>query len=526
MKLLLALSALLAGVSAKKGGVRKINSAAASPKLMSKAMRYNDFIAKHGKTTRKLDQEWEITGDYSIVPQECVNFAVQTDNIYDEDVISYAANEEAVAEKSYVIFQVVQSNVAYYEDGSSDTSLSWIASLGDFMEAMVMYKSAVKENYCEQCQQAEDYCYYQKNGMTQEDAEEQQNEQEENQDQQEDQQQDEQDDQGRKLKAFERKLSGNYVNCSQCDAYSCWEEEEQDGQEQQEDDYYMADEEVANYVADFAQCAETGIMTSTGIELHAGFICGNRDGKNGGTGTYGPEIGLFLDDECTVYYKSMDYYSVATTGNQYANNNAGRKLQEQVVLTSAQLEEITSMVVDPYSSGISCEAFPEFDEWNQDGDQQEEEQNQDEQQNEANEICQQVMQADAVPLATCGYDGQEEQEEAEEEAEEEWEGNYYNFLWEYELTQDEVDDIQAVCIYYETYDFETYQGNVYEGETHYKPPKSGTFSGLSGLSAGAKWAISLIVIAVVGGAAFFALKKKKSDDDYKLEPLHDKGTSA
>ena len=86
---------------------------------MSKAMKYNDFVAKNGRTGRKLEQDadFEISSYHSITPQSCVNFAVQTDNIYDEDIISYAASGDAVAETSYVIFQVVKTENAYYADG-------------------------------------------------------------------------------------------------------------------------------------------------------------------------------------------------------------------------------------------------------------------------------------------------------------------------------------------------------------------------------------------------------------------------
>ena len=368
----------------------------------------------------------------------------------------------------------------------------------------------------------------------QQQEEEQQEEEQQEEENQEEQEGEEQNDEGRKLsvKAFERKLYGNYVNCNTCDSLSCWEAEEEEGQEQEEqNDMYLDDDELAEYVAQFAECAETGIFTAEGIELKAGFICGNRDGKSGGTGTYGPEIGLFLDDECTVYYKSMDYYKAASGGYGYYNQNQqqngeGRKLQDgQVILTSDQLETITDYVVDPYKNGISCEAFPEFDEYREDGE--EEEQQQEEEANyEANEICQQIMQAEAVPLATCGYDNNQEQEEAEEEAEEEWEGNEYNFLYEYELKEQDVDDIQAVCTFYNTYDFQGYQGNIYEGEVHYKPDKT-SFASMGDMSAGAKFGIAVLVLAVVGGIAFVALKKKKAADDYKLEPLHDsKGASA
>ena len=133
---------------------------------MSKAMKYNDFVAKNGRTGRKLEQDadFEISSYHSITPQSCVNFAVQTDNIYDEDIISYAASGDAVAETSYVIFQVVKTENAYYADGNDQDS--WIAPLGDFMEAMVQYKSAQRENYCEQCQDAQDYCYPEQDGAS------------------------------------------------------------------------------------------------------------------------------------------------------------------------------------------------------------------------------------------------------------------------------------------------------------------------------------------------------------------------
>ena len=377
--------------------------------------------------------------------------------------------------------------------------------------------------------------FYSINHAEEEEQQEQQEDDAEEEEQQEDNAENQDDNaENRKLKAFERKLSGNYVNCSKCDSLSCWEAEEEEGQDQQEqNDMYMDDDELAEYVANFAECAETGYMTSSGIELRASFICGNRDGKNGGTGTYGPEIGLFLDEDCTVYYKSMDYYQLAAGGYQYYANqqeaqDGGRKLQDAVYLTSDQLYTITDSIVDPYKNGISCEAFPEFDEYNENGEDQQEEDQQEEANYEANEICQQIMEADAVPLATCGYDNQEEQEDAEDEAEEEWEGNEYNFMWQYELSQDDVDDIQAVCTFYNTYDFEAYQGNVYSGEVHYKPEKTSSFASMGDMSAGAKFGIAVLVLAIVGGIAFVALKKKqKAADDYKLEPLHDaKGASA
>jgi len=298
---------------------------------------------------------------------------------------------------------------------------------------------------------------------------------------------------------------------------NCWEAEEEDGQE---DNGYMDDEELVEYVTELAGCAESGLVVYTAdgeeLELNAGFICGNN--------TFGgPEIGLFLDDACTIYYKPLDYYT-SVKGNNYNQ----RKLEDQIVLSQDQLDTVSDYITDPYTNGINCAAFVEYDEYNADGEEEEQDQNE-EQNYEANEICQQIMEVEAVPLATCGYENGEEQEEAEEEAEDEWEENEYNFIAEYELTEDQVEDIQAVCTYYNTYDWEYYKGDVYAGEVHYSDPneKNSSWASVSGLSAGAKFGIAVLVLAIVGGIAFFALKKKKSADDYKLEPLHEsKGTSA
>ena len=47
----------------------------ASPKLMSKAIKYSDFIAKsNGRKLDEEEQEFEVTGSYTIQPQECLTF--------------------------------------------------------------------------------------------------------------------------------------------------------------------------------------------------------------------------------------------------------------------------------------------------------------------------------------------------------------------------------------------------------------------------------------------------------------------
>ena len=127
---------------------------------MSKAMKYDDFVAKNGRKLEQNDQnaEFQISSYHTITPQECVNFQVESEDVYDEDIIAMAAQGDALPEASYVIFQVVSTASAYYEDGSSDSSISWIAPLGEYMEASVTYKYNMKADFCEQCQRNEEYC--------------------------------------------------------------------------------------------------------------------------------------------------------------------------------------------------------------------------------------------------------------------------------------------------------------------------------------------------------------------------------
>merc|ERR1712216_545113 len=178
-------------------------------------------------------------------------------------------------------------------------------------------------------------------------------------------------------------------------------------------------------------------------------------------------------------------------GDEDENDNG----EVVTTLTSTQIDTMSAIVSSPWD-GINCEAFPEFDKWNEDGEEDEEDQN------EANEICQNVMEVESVSLDTCGYDN-----EAEEEEEAEAEANDYNFYYEFQMDQDTADEIQSVCTFYNAFDFKEYE-EIYEGETHFKPQNSSS----GGLMSGSKAGIAIIVHAIVGGLAFMANKKSKKQD--------------
>jgi len=487
MKILSLAIASLAASVASAGGVRKLNKKDVSPRLMKNSMKYSEFKKKNKMdkgVSRKLD-EFEITGKYSIIPQDCLSFKVDAEDMYDEDIVAFSANGQAWGEKSYMIFQVVETENAYYEDGSDDGL--YICELNEFMAAAGAYKFAIKEAYCEQCNEFEDYCLYGGN-------------------------QNQEGDEG-------RKLYGNFINCKQCDAYDCWED-------QNGNDADDPDEIAAEKVMQIAECMETGLyaelnqnnnrrkLNDEAIELKAGYMCGNSKGG----GKRGPEIALFLDDDCTIHYKNgdMDYY------NSYANVGWGNNNNAEDMVTESMLEIMEQQITYPWNTtgkafGIDCEAFPEFDDpYENNGN------NNNDNQYEANEVCQEIMGQEAVPLYNCGQDQNEEEEEEEQE---EREGNYYNFNYEAEISENVAEDIGLVCKYYKEYDVENDYVELYEGETHFKPEKAKAGSG-GGLSTGGKWAIAVVVLAAVGGAAYFFTQKKKSGDS-KLEPLSGRGgTSA
>jgi hypothetical protein len=174
--------------------------------------------------------------------------------LFDNYLFSYTKNGKAVAQQSYVLFNVCGSDNCYQGDESN----LYMVPLADYLSALVGYMPAERNAYCQMCEQAQDYCVNgNRNGYG-----------------------------NRDLKSV--------VQCSRCFSYGCFNANDDAGAGVVDLD--TATQWVQNYVG----CQKTGqVLEQT--SLYAGFMC-NSDGT-------GAELALFLDESCSIYTSTMSFSS-------------------------------------------------------------------------------------------------------------------------------------------------------------------------------------------------------------------------
>ena len=93
-------------------------------------------------------------------------------------------------------------------------------------------------------------------------------------------------------KNITRKLANNkeYIDCNKCSAYECYVDEDDmdDGQQRQDE----LDEEVSEWIANLAQCQQTGTQWN-GLDLYTGVMCSPYGD--------GVELAVFANEDCTWY---------------------------------------------------------------------------------------------------------------------------------------------------------------------------------------------------------------------------------
>ena len=112
-------------------------------------------VDKDGNRRRLNDNEFEITGEYSIQFNHCISLKAEAEDedlMFGEDTIAYTANGQILAEKSYVLFNVCQTEYCYYES----EEMMYMVDLETYMGSLLEIKQQAKENYCEACDY--DYC--------------------------------------------------------------------------------------------------------------------------------------------------------------------------------------------------------------------------------------------------------------------------------------------------------------------------------------------------------------------------------
>lgn len=185
--------------------------------------------------------------------------------------------------------------------------------------------------------------------------------------------------------------------------------------------YYNVDTEtIAEWVGTVAGCEDTGVLLDEVWPLYAGFMC-NQDGS-------GVDIGLFLDEECSIYTTRESYANVASEYDQ------------------AYMYEAAGLITYTFLNEIDCNGdltFLSIQEWMEmQQTYQYNNQNAGYEYGETSEYCTGLFEGGAVSLRDCNQDG--EDDEVDENAE--IEIYAYDYYWyTYVLSYADSVDTQATC---------------------------------------------------------------------------------
>jgi hypothetical protein len=164
MKFVWLVSALVVSAEAVPHLGRSLPHSSVVDRLMSKAVRVDPQTLEQRppKQSRQLNNDNDnniVTSAHSIQFDQCVSLKLQApdDSTMFTDLIEYTKQGTVVAEKSYVLFQVCETQYCSYKNTEEDT---YMIDLATYMGALVEYLPTQRASYCEACQEAQDYCQY------------------------------------------------------------------------------------------------------------------------------------------------------------------------------------------------------------------------------------------------------------------------------------------------------------------------------------------------------------------------------
>jgi hypothetical protein len=518
----LALAAVVGLTDAKKISRSDINHRVKN-NLVNKNVLMRGAKPYNNAAKRKLEEEnqFEITGEYSIQFNSCTSMSVQNDEVIeDENLLAMAANGDLVSDKDFILFNVCKTD--YCEYYGEDEKMTFIAEVGTYFQAISQYLPNKVEEYCEACEENYDYCYAMSTGQTyypegyEEEEEEEESQEEES--EEEGEEEGEGEDRRRKLNTKGRKLAQNqvikFVDCQMCADYECldFQQSSANGYYDEDGEYVEAElDDAMEWLNGFSECAETNAYMDD-YQIYSNLMC-----NSAGTGL---EIGLFMDDKCTLYSPKLAYKDIM----QSADTTYYNMISDVVEFT------FTNNGIECYNPEVvwynEVDYYYEQMEKAQNGEEEEEEEEDDGEAPEAAEWCQELVQEDtAVDLYDCG--AYEQEEEQNDDAN----GDDYvaNYDWySFELTEEQEDDIQAVCAVYTgmiaaanaEVDENTGGYSYYTPRTTFNPEHENLFNYETegSKSSGGKVFLWILIVAVVGGgAAAFFMQKQSSND--KKKPL-------
>jgi len=287
-----------------------------------------------------------------------------------------------------------------------------------------------------------------------------------------------------------------YINCDQCDAYECFADMEEDEGERQldeEEEAYDMDGAI-EWLNALAECQALEDVVYGDTALYAGLICNSKGD--------GVEIGVFMDEDCSLYTTVQSYSDVMTDSDK-TYFSMSQEIVQYTFTNQFDCQDIEIEYTNPYEE-------------NQDEDEEEEED--DGEAPEAAEYCADLFD-NTVNMADCDIDENEDEEEDEDQDEDQDEA-YYEW-YSYEISNEDAEDAQAVCKVLNGYDSDSGKTKSWKGKTVYDSSSSGSLYQYkktnNGNGGGGSAAIVIILLLAVGGVAFFMFNKKKNDS--KRAPL-------
>ena len=394
----------------------------------------------------------------------------------DEDIQAAIAAGTAKAEASYVTF---------FPNPYVNDNERMITSVGNYVAAKVKASANKDRQFCEACERWQETCYAQQygNNNAEDGADENQQQDQAEDGADENQEQNQADgeeaadgeDAGRKLY--------NAPDCDVCAAKGCFAEE----QEGAVDD----NELVGQFVEQVAECMEVE-DNNGGVSYYIGFGCSS----------YGDaaEFAVYLDDGCSIMTNTMS-----------ASSLLSGLYSEDGVSYSSLMSKTASFMQEAFTTDSSCYQM-QYDDPNEDGNN-----NNQNQEEEIAEVCMDITD-EAMYVAYCNVNQQEQQEAAEDEQQ----------AW-YDVDVQNAEDVEEVCSVVKaklsmdgeaewTYFYdETKQGSTYERNK--KGQLVGSAADQASMGGGMIFLITALVIAIVVAPIAWLINSKKnttaSESDYQ-----------
>lgn len=278
------------------------------------------------------------------------------------------------------------------------------------------------------------------------------------------------------------------IDCDLCYEYECFENE--DNQENQGDDVVYEFEDAVEWLNGLSECQQIEDGAWNNLPVYAGLICNAY-----GTGV---EIGVFLDEDCTMYTNQQSFANLMSeSDSEYYN--LSKDVVEYMFTNDFSCYNPEIQYTNPYA--------------------EEEEEAEEEEDNgeapEAAEWCGNLFEAEAVNMYDCG--GEQENNDDQEAEEDE---NLANYEWySYKLTNDQAEDFAEVCQVMKAMDGEwesIYDTQGSGGMYDYNKGKN-RHNMNTKLSPGA--IAGIIILLIVAAAACTAFCCRTNKKDGKKAPL-------